>query len=48
MKRWHLERTIVKDMLATWQANKVISEEIFNIKNSPKGTKNCWIFRAMH
>ncbi len=39
MKRWHLERTIVKDMLETWTANKIISEEIFNIKNQSKGYK---------
>ena len=37
MKRWHLERNIAKDMLATWTAKKVITEEVFNTKSQAKG-----------
>jgi len=37
MKRWRLERGVVEDMLAEWTANKVISEEVFNLKSRAKG-----------
>jgi hypothetical protein len=37
VKRFHLDRDVVKDMLETWVANKVITEEVFNIKNQTKG-----------
>ena len=37
VKRFHLTREVVKDMLETWVANKVIAEEIFNLKSQAKG-----------
>jgi RecA/RadA recombinase len=37
MNRFHLERGVVADMLATWTANKIITEEVFNLKNQARG-----------
>lgn len=38
-KRWHLGQPVVKDMLLTWAANGMISEEVRDVKNRVKGYK---------
>ena len=37
VKRWHLERPIVVDILATWTANGVISEEMWDTDGHVRG-----------
>jgi hypothetical protein len=39
MNKWHLERAVVKDMLAKWTAHGVISETEQNAKTHVKGYK---------
>jgi hypothetical protein len=37
MRKWKLKRDVVKDMLATWEENGLIVEDILDLKNKVKG-----------